>query len=240
MSAIENLRDDVNELSDAIWGSIDHNDPSSLEQGFKFKQAFNDRWRELDQAAQSLWELLREQRLEESETPVVSPQPKADRKPKTEKIRLPKSAKAAAKGAGPSDSLVSEAEEAIEQEFREKTPFGFILGTKTFTSPANWALFYQIFLQELYKQAPETFGMFPDNKAWRDAGGKPLFSDSAEPLRRPLEVAERYYAEADLPLSLMVASMRRLARELQVPPDSLKILLKEDRRGTVETRPLAA
>ena len=233
MSAIDNLRDDLKELSDVIWRSIDHNDPASLEQGFKLKQAFNDRWSELDSSAEALWQLLREQRTEEAE--VVPARPKANSKAKSKVV------KAAAPEEKASDAVgLVAADQEIDEDFKQKTPFGFILGGKTFTSPSNWALFYQIFLQELYKQDPEVFERLPDRKAWRDPSGKALFAHAQDALRRPLEIAEKLFAEADLPLSLMLQSMRGLARELQVPSDSLKILLKEDRRGTVETKPLAA
>jgi hypothetical protein len=246
MSAIENLRDDLKALSDTIWANIHHNDPVSLQQGFKFKQAFNDRWIPLDEAAEALWRLLQEQCAEEEvEAEPVKPKSEARSKTKAGKERLPEVKVAGAQEAGEGEPQVpeepmAEAEPEVESDFKGKTPFGLILGGRTFTSPSDWGLFYQVFLQELCKQDPEAFDRLPERKAWRDARGKPLFGRAGEVLRRPLEVTDRLFAEADLPLNLMLQSMRKLARELQVPPDSLKILLKENRRGTVETKPLAA
>lgn len=247
MSAIENLRDDLKTLSDTIWTSIDHNDPGSLEQGFRFKQAFNERWSVLDEAAAALWQLLKAERAEEVEAVLDKPIPDVKPKGRGGKDTVPKGKTLETGGGEPEAVQEPEAaepalEEATEvaEDFKGKTPFGFMLGGRTFTSPSNWGLFYQALLQELAKQYPEAFDRLPERKAWRDRRGKPLFTRTQDVLRRPLEITEQLYAEADLPLTLIVQGMRQLARELKLPPDALKILLKEDRRGTVETKPLAA
>lgn len=241
MSAIENLRDDVKALSDTIWTSIDHNDPKSLEQGYRLKQDFNERWLALDGAAEALWQLLKQQRDEAAEGPPAKSKPdpksKARVKDQTPELRV---AEQEAIEEEPPAAERAAGESEVAEEFKGKTPFGFMLEGRTFTSPGNWRLFYQMLLQELARQYPETLERLQERKAWRDARGKPLFGRKPETLRQPLEVTEGLYAEADLPLGLMLQGIRQLARELKVPPDSLKILLKEDRRGTVETKPLAA
>lgn len=247
MSAIENLRDDLKALSDTIWSSIDHNDPASLEQGFRFKQAFNQRWCALDEAAEALWRLLKEEHAEDEEGVADQPPPGAKPKARSGKEPAQKVKVSEVRGDEPPGTQPPDAEEAaldadseVADDFKGKTPFGFVLGGKTFTSPSNWGLFYQTLLQALEKQYPEALDRLPERKAWRDPRGKPLFARTREPLRRPLEVTEQLYAEADLPLNLMLQGMRQLARELKLSADALKILLKEDRRGTVETKPLAA
>lgn len=40
---LEKTRQDLLDLSDEIWRSIDHNDPQALEQGVVFKKAYNAR-----------------------------------------------------------------------------------------------------------------------------------------------------------------------------------------------------
>ncbi len=243
MSAIENLRDDLKGLSDTIWTSIDHNDPKSLEQGFRLKQAFNERWIALDEAAEALWLLLEQERDQETEQPPPKPKPGLKSKPRDEepvKVTENRETEVETGEESPPAAAPTEAEPEVAEEFKGRTPFGFMLGGRTFTSPGNWGLFYQTLLQELAKQYPEAFERLPERKAWRDPSGKPLFARVPGALRRPLEVTERLHAEADLPLDRLIQGMRQLARELKLPPDGLKILLKEDRRGTVETKPLAA
>jgi hypothetical protein len=247
MSAIENLRDDLRGLSDTIWTSIDHNDPKRLEEGYRFKQAFNERWLTLDEAAEALWQLLKE---EQGEAPAPTPpRPTAEPKPKgrggKDRPADDQAPEAPADQSAPgarseAAASLSESQAAVDEDLKGKTPFGFILEGRTFTSPGNWVSFYQMLLQELAKQYPEAFERLPERKAWRDQQGRPLFGRTPEALRRPLEVTEGLHAEADLPLGPMLQAMRQLTRELKLTPDDLKILLKEDRRGTVETRPLAA
>ena len=45
---LEAVRENLLALSDAIWLSIDHNDPEGLEEGVRFKRAYNEKMAAFD------------------------------------------------------------------------------------------------------------------------------------------------------------------------------------------------
>ena len=228
LTHIETLERELSALSDAIWQSIDHDDSALLEAGVKFKQAFNAKRDGLEAATGELSQLLRDCPLvgagaqgpeagggavaAEDDTQVV---------------------------AGPGESRAAQAQTS-EPDFGDKLPFGFVLGDQTYTSSGNWPLFYHALLQELYRRQPEKLAKLPDRKGLTNSHGRPLFARTADAFSEPLAVSEHLFAEGDLALPLMIRSIKALFGEVGLPISTLKILLKERHRGTVETYSLAA
>jgi hypothetical protein len=229
LTHIETLERELNALSDAIWQSIDHDDSALLEAGVKFKQAFNARRHALQAATGELSKLLRDCPLVGSGTEgaeagrfAVAPEDHD-----TQAV------------AGTGEARAAQAQTS-EPDFGDKLPFGFVLGDQTYTSSGNWPLFYHALLQELYRRQPEKLAKLPDREGFTNAHGRPLFARNADAFSEPLAVSEHLFAEGDLALPLMIRSIKALFGEVGLPISTLKILLKERHRGTVETYSLAA
>ena len=67
---LEAVRENLLALSDDIWQSIDHNDPEGLEEGVRFKRAYNEKMAAFDTLASELSAMIQQftsVRLEEHE-----------------------------------------------------------------------------------------------------------------------------------------------------------------------------
>src|SRR5438045_2695273 len=67
---LETVRESLLALSDEIWISIDHNDPEGLEEGVRFKRAYNEKIAAFDTLASELSIMIQQYtsvRLEEHE-----------------------------------------------------------------------------------------------------------------------------------------------------------------------------
>lgn len=58
LSSLEQTEEDLLDLSDDIWSSIDHNDPEELEAGYQFKREYNEAMAEFTQVAEQIQRLI--------------------------------------------------------------------------------------------------------------------------------------------------------------------------------------
>lgn len=230
---LEQLRAQLEGLSEAIWRGIDHDDPVRLEEGVRFKQTFNERRAALEDAMGAMLELLRRY-------PQSGPGKGAGAQPEAERgFEIDPEPEAAAEA--PARAAAENAPAAgLVADLEKKVPFGFVFSGQTFTSASAWPLFYESVLQELYGRAPEKLSRLADPPGTLESGGRRLFARVPDGLDDPLPIADALFAEADLDPSTVLQVIRRLVRELGYPLDSFKILLKEKNRGTVETFSIAA
>jgi len=225
------LRDQLEMLSSAIWQDIDHDDPTQLEAGVRFKQRYNERRSALEGTIDQMLTLLHEHPPSGPGTGVA--EPKAA-EPESEVGEAPEEPQTAP---GIDEPV---AESPAPARLDQKVPFGFVLRGKTFTSASAWPLFYETLLQELYGQAPEKLTRLADASGGIEHAGRPLFARVPDPLEEPLPIADSFFAEADLAPQTLLEVIKRLIAYMGYPLDSFKILLKEKNRGTVETLSLAA
>jgi hypothetical protein len=230
LGVMEDLRMDMGVLSEEIWKDIDHNDPAKLEQGFKFKQIFNDKRVVFDDAAEGLATLLRNY-----------PNPDLDKGPaKPHEDTSSEGPPPALTKPRPQPEMEPQAEQDLNEDYKHSLPFGFTLDDKTFTGLSTWAVFYETFLQEMEKRYHDKFMKLPDKNIFGSSQDDPMFARSSEQLREPVKIVDGVYAEVRLPISAILQNLKNLVREFGLPADSLKILLKEQKRGTVMSKSIAA
>jgi hypothetical protein len=224
---LEDLSVRLEALSAGIWQSIDHDDPEKLAAGVRFKQEYNERRRDLADAAERMRSLLKT-------FPDAGPGARTERQTPEQASEAERSETAIVPsvievGAGPTLG-----------DLDQKAPFGFMLSGQTFTSASAWPLFYEALLQELYSRDAAKLSRLADEPGSFTYQGRPLFARVPDRLEDPLPITDAIFAEADLSPELLIRVIRGLIGEIGYPLDSFKILLKEKNRGTVETLCLAA
>jgi hypothetical protein len=227
---LEQLRSRLELLSSAIWQDIDHEDPDRLEAGVRFKQRYNVQRKALDGCVDQMLALLQEY-------PQWGPEggTRLEAETAAEAVVAPTASERAPRPA----PIQTDAAPMIGN-LDQKAPFGFILGGQTFTSASAWPLFYEALLQELYARAAERLSHLADAPGAFTYRGRPLFARVPDRLDDPLPIAEALFAEADLEPDMLLQVIRGLITELGYPLESFKILLREKKRGTVETLSIAA
>jgi hypothetical protein len=228
---LEDLGKGLEGLSADIWQAIDHEDEERLASGVRFKQQYNARRRELGGAADRMLALLKA--FPDSgpgRGAAVEPAPGMQA---AESETEPPEPVAAA-------SVVEAGAPPLLRDLDQKAPFGFILSGQTFTSASAWPLFYEALLQEFYGRDPAKLSRLADEPGGFTYRGRPLFARVPDRLEDPLPVTDAIFAEADLDPEVIIQVIRSLIAELGYPLESFKILLKEKKRGTVETLSIAA
>jgi len=224
------VRGDLDRLSSAIWQDIDHENPTRLEEGVRFKQSYNERRSALEGTMDQMLALL-------AEYPSSGPGNGAA-EPKGEE------AETVVSEALEGDMAVDIGEPMAASPFTagldQKVPFGFVLGGQTHTSASAWPLFYEALLQELYGRAPEKLLHLADAPGELEQGGRPMFARVPDSLDDPLPIADAIFAEVDMAPETLLQVIKHLIGYMGFPLESFKILLKEKNRGTVETLSLAA
>lgn len=226
---LEQMHTQLEALSEAIWRSIDHEDAGKLEEGVRFKQRYNDKREPLEDAMGQMLALLRDY-------PESGPGTSAEKPAQAPLQEAPEERPEAAVSVPPAQIAASPLAGSLEH----KVPFGFVLGAQTYTSASAWPLFYEALLQELYGRAPEKLSHLADAPGGFEYAGRPLFARVPDSLEDPLPIADAIFAEADLAPGILLEVIKRLIGEMGYPLDSFKILLKEQKRGTVETLSIAA
>lgn len=235
LSNLADVREELLDLSDAIWRAIDHNDPAELERGFNFKQAYNEKRAAFDLVAGELSEIVREYAQgdlapeavlgEEIETEVESDQVR-----EVETLPEPSAEAHIVEG------LHAEVQYGIDDDFAGRSPFGFVLEERVVTGLRSWEFLYLTFLQEMAKRNWETFSGLPEVAVFQP--GDTMFSRDSGVLRKALQVTEEMYAEGDLSVTTMLDNIRVLLAEFGIPADALKVMIKVEKSGVVESRTL--
>lgn len=208
---LEAVRENLLALSDDIWQSIDHNDPHALEQGVAFKRSFNEQVAAFDRGAAGLSALIQQYtsvNLEEGEE----------------------------SGAGDRDrnarivaELNREEPHTLDEDFTFKRPHGFILAGQGTTGITTWRRLYELVCKQLFQRDPVRFRGLPQNPDFISNRGKGYFSTSEDELRTAWPIADGLYAEVNLSANGLRDMIRRLLKQFDLPPDSLRLFLRQDR-----------
>jgi hypothetical protein len=108
---LEAVRENLLALSDEIWQSIDHNDPEGLEEGVRFKRAYNEKMAAFDTLASELSAMVQQftsVRLGEHE--------EIGGEDESENVRI-------------IQALNQEEPHSIDEDFTFKRPYGFMSAT---------------------------------------------------------------------------------------------------------------
>jgi hypothetical protein len=208
---LEAVRENLLALSDEIWASINHNDSQALEEGVQFKRAYNEKMTAFDQVATDLSVLIQQYtavRLEESE------QTGAGDRERNERIVA---------------ELNRDVPHSVDEEFTFKRPHGFILDGQGTTGITTWRRVYELLCQQLLRRDPIRFRSLPDNPDFVSSRGNRSFARDPAELRLASLIGDGVHAEVNLSANMVRDLMRRLLTAVEIPPDRLKLFLRQDR-----------
>ena len=142
---LEAVRENLLALSDEIWQSIEHNDPEALEEGVRFKRAYNEKMAAFDTLASELSAMIQQftsVRLEEDE--------ESDQADESQNARI-------------IQALNREEPHSIDEDFTFKRPHGFILDGQGTTGVTTWRRVFELICQQIQRRDPSPFQQLPDN-----------------------------------------------------------------------------
>ncbi len=182
LSDLERTRENLLSLSDDIWLSIDHNNPDALEEGVAFKKAYNDKLIAFDQVAEALSALVQQYTEvsieEENEDRQISESAEA-----RNRIIL---------------ELDREEPHRLEEDFRYKRPYGFILEERPYKNVVTWRRIYDLVCRQLLQKDREKMLALPDHPDFASKRGNHSFSHCPEGLTSSDRITENLFAEINL------------------------------------------
>ncbi len=208
---LEAVRENLLALSDEIWQSIDHNDPEGLEEGVRFKRAYNEKMAAFDTLASELSAMIQQftsVRLEEHED--------IGGDDESRNVRI-------------IQALNQEEPHSIDEDFTFKRPYGFILDGQATTGITTWRRVFELVCQQLQRRDPQRFAELPENPDFISNRGHPSFSQGTEALRTAWAIGDGLYAEVNLSANGIRDTIRRLLATFDIPKDRLQLFLREDR-----------
>ena len=208
---LEAVRENLLALSDEIWQSIDHNDPEGLEEGVRFKRAYNEKMAAFDTLASELSAMIQQftsVRLGEHE--------EIGGEDESENVRI-------------IQALNREEPHSIDEDFTFKRFHGFILDGRATTGITTWRRVFELVCQQLQRRDPQRFAKLPENPDFISNRGHPSFSQGTEALRTAWAIGDGLYAEVNLSANGIRDTIRRLLATFEIPKDRLQLFLREDR-----------
>jgi hypothetical protein len=208
---LEAVRENPLALSDDVWLSIDHNDSQGLEEGVRFKRAYNEKMAAFDGLASDLSAMVQQfttVRLEAAE--------QTGGESHDENARLIR-------------DLDRDEPHSIEESFTYRRPHGFVLDGQAATGVTIWRRLYELVCQQLARRDAARFRGLPDNPRFRSNRGHPEFARDPSVLRSAAPLADGVHAEINHSANGLAAVIRDLLTEFEIPPDQLRIYLRQDR-----------
>lgn len=210
---LEGVRENLLALSDDVWHSIDHNDPQAMEEGVQFKRAYNEKVAAFDLLAAGLSDLIQQYTAVHLE---AAEQTGAGDRERNERIVA---------------ELNREEPHTLDEEFTFKRPHGFILDGQGTTGVMTWRRLYELLCGQLHRRDPGRFQALPDNPDFISNRGNRSFSRDPGELRSSSLIADGIHAEINLSANLVRDLIRRLLATFEIPPERLKLFLRQDRNA---------
>jgi hypothetical protein len=219
---LEAVRENLLALSDDVWLSIDHNDPESLEEGVQFKRAYNEKMAAFDRSATDLSALIQQftsVRLDAAE--------ETGAKSQDDNLRLIR-------------DLDHEEPHSLDEDFTFKRPHGFVLDGQAVTGVTTWRRLYELFCLHLLRKDPDRFHALMDHADFVSSRGHRSFAVDPKELRSAGSLADGLYTEINLSANGLRDMMSKLLAAFQIPTESLRIYLRQDRDADQEIRKATA
>lgn len=208
---LEAVRENLLALSDEIWLSIDHNDANALEEGVKFKRAYNSKLSAFDALSSELSQLV--QRFTRVDLAVEEESGDDDSQSNQRII----------------EQLNREQPHSIDVDFTFKRPHGFILDGAATTGITTWRRLYEIVCVALIRRDGKLFRSLFDHDKFVSSRGHRQFTDDPSELRSPSRLEEGIYTEITLSANGLRDVIRILLDVYEIPRDRLQFFLSEDR-----------
>jgi hypothetical protein len=208
---LEAVRENLLALSDDIWLGIDHNDNDAIEEGVRFKRAYNDKMNAFDELASELSSMVQEYT----------------------RVTLAEAEEVARDDSGQNERIIQELDRqvphSIDEDFRFKRPYGFLLEGQGSTGITTWRRLFELICQQLLRRDPERFRALPENPDYISNRGNYGFSRDRDKLRSANLIGDGVYAEINLSANHICDVIRRLLDTFEIPASDLKLFLREDR-----------
>ncbi|MGG3792527.1 hypothetical protein [Geobacillus thermodenitrificans] len=212
---LEAVRENLLALSDDIWLSIDHNDPDSLEEGYQFKKAYNQKMISFDRISQEISSMI-QQFLDVKLGEEIAQQ---EEKSNEENVRIIK-------------ELDKEIPHDLNEDFSYKRPYGFVLEGKAYKDIDTWRRLYTVFCKHLYNRDPKLFSSLIHHENFISRRGNKTFSNSPDDFANvAIPITKDIYADGNLSANSIRNNMKKLMEVFEIPIDQLVIYLREDRNA---------
>lgn len=215
LTDLEGVRENLLTLSDDIWLNIDHNDTQAMEEGVNFKRLYNEKLVSFDRLVSDLSGLVQNF----TKVPVEDDH---DDEPDWQDTEV-------------NERIIRDLDRttphSLDEDFRYKRPYGIIFQGKAYQNLVTWNRVYRIICRDLMSNDPEHFKQKTSTRAFISSRGNKDFSDESSELRKPMELVEGFYAEANLSANSIRDRIRRLLDTFGIPKDDCKIYLREDRNA---------
>lgn len=213
LDMLDNVQEKLLALPDDMLLEIDARDNESLKDGVDFIMDYNDDLNEFSRLAVELKRRIEHHFTINAETDEIET---AD-SPQTTRERI-------------IAELDRTTPHSLEESFTYKRPFGFIMGEAAYKGLKTWKSLYFNILTELAKKDSDKIGTLPEAEELLSSRGNKLFSKDPKDLRVPEKPeAFDFHIEINLSANSIVDNIKRLFAYFQIPPESLKIYLREDR-----------
>ena len=209
---LERTRENLLSLSDDIWLSIDHNNPDALEEGVAFKKAYNDKLIAFDGLAEELSILVQQYTQIRLEGEMEQPEFSA-----TEDTRNRIMCE-----------LDREEPHALNEDFRYKRPYGFILQDRPYKDVVTWRRIYELICRQLLEKDFVQMSALPDHPNFASKRGNHSFARVPGDLRSACRIADGLFAEINLSANSLRDQIRKLLSVFGIPENEMTIYLRRD------------
>jgi len=214
---LEAVRENLLALSDEIWQSIEHNDPEGLEEGVRFKRAYNEKMAAFDTLASELSVLI-----QQFTSVRLGADEQSGEDDESQNARI-------------IQALNREEPHSIDEDLTFKRPHGFILDGQGTTGVTTWRRVFELICQQIQRRDPDRFRQLPDHPDFISNRRHHSFTLDPEKLRSACLIADGLHAEINLSANGLRDVIRRLLATFEIPMDRLQLFLREDRDAGSES-----
>jgi hypothetical protein len=208
---LEAVRENLLELSDDIWSSIDHNDADALEAGVEFKRAYNAKVAAFDVVASELSQLIQQYTS----------------------VRLEATEQTGTLDDSSNERIIAELDREVphtlDEDFTFKRPFGFVLNGQGTTGLTTWQRLYELVCANLVARDEQCMRSLFDHPDFVSNRGNRTVEHDPAKLRKALRIADGLYIESNLSANSIRDVIRRLLQQYEIPLDQVRVYLRQDR-----------
>ena len=211
LSALEGTNENLLDLSDDIWLSIDHNDQDELQAGVAFKQQYNTAMTEFAQAAERIQQLITNYTSITADDEATSPEVAREEH----------------------DRIIQELNRSerhtLDEDFRYKRPFGFAFEGYAAKDLRTWRALYKRVIRLLAQLQGDGFKRVGSAATFETRRGNRMFASTEEGMRYANEVVPGVWVELNLSANSISDHIHRLLEYFEHNPADFYVYLREDR-----------
>ena len=172
LSSLEQTEEDLLDLSDDIWSSIDHNDAEELEEGYQFKREYNEAMTEFAGVAEQLQRLISDFTKVQSDEEATSADAEADAAEHERVIR----------------ELDRTESHSLDEDFCHKRPYGFVFRGRAVKDLRTWRALYERACKMVAELQGDDFDQVATADEFTTSRGNRMFAESGDEMRTAYEV----------------------------------------------------